>query len=68
MESLRKHLKLSAKSLEESLHLLLDRRKKDRLPVEFYTCTFLPSLDLTPIVTHNSNDAATLASELPSEI
>jgi hypothetical protein len=68
LDGLRKELKLSARSLEESLALLVDRRKKEQLPRLFFHSTICPSLDLTPLICPAQQDLDLLSQELPSEV
>jgi hypothetical protein len=47
---------MSGKAFEDALGQLLDRRKKEKLPSNFFTSKIHSSLDLSPIFAPDQSD------------
>ena len=52
---------MSNKAFQEALSQFLDKRKKERLPVQFFISKIHANLDLTPILTFSQSDIELLA-------
>jgi hypothetical protein len=54
VQALSRHLKLSTRSVEEALGVLLNRRKRESLPAQFYTGAVALHLEVTPLIVSDS--------------